>query len=58
VIGDRRAVVVAEQLQLLILVVDDLEEEHPAQLTHALGVAIDADILAHDVLDGFDEGAD
>jgi hypothetical protein len=31
-----------------------LEEEHPAKLGDALGVAIDADILAHDVLDGFD----
>ena len=44
----------ALQLQFLILIVDDLEEEHPAKLRDALGVAIDADILAHDVLDGFD----
>ena len=36
----------------------DHEEEHPAQLTDALGVAVDAGVLAHDVLDGFDEGAD
>ena len=55
---DRRAVVVLRQLQFLILIVDDLEEEHPAQLADALGVAIDADVLAHDVLDGFDDGAD
>ena len=46
------------QLELLVLVVDDLEEEHPAELGDALGVAIDADVLAHDVLDGFDGVAD
>jgi hypothetical protein len=47
-----------EELKLLILVVDDLQEEHPAQLADALGVAVDAAVLAHDVLDRFDEGAD
>ena len=52
--GDGRAVAVLHQFQFLILVVDDLEEEHPAELGDALGVAIDADVLAHDVLDGFD----
>ena len=45
------------EFQFLVLVVDDFEEEHPAQLRDALGVAVDADILAHDVLDGFDGGA-
>ena len=39
---DGRAVAVPQKLQLLVLVVDDLEEEHPAQLADALGVAIDA----------------
>ena len=56
--GDGRAVAVLHQLQFLVLVVDDLEEEHPAELGDALGVAIDADILAHDVLNGFDGGSD
>ena len=51
---DRRAVAVLHQFQFLVLVVDDLEEEHPAELGDALGVAIDADVLAHDVLNGFD----
>jgi hypothetical protein len=51
---DRRAIGVLRELQLLVLVVDDLEEEHPAQLADALGIAIDATVLAHDVLDGFD----
>ena len=55
---DRRAVIVPRQFEFLILIVDDLEEEHPAQLADALGVAIDAHVLAHDVLNGFDGGAD
>jgi hypothetical protein len=38
---------------LLILIVDDFQEEHPAELGDALGVAINAGVLAHDVLDGF-----
>ena len=57
-LGDGRAVGVVEQLVLGFLVVVDLEEEHPDQLADALRVAIDADILAHDVLDGFDEGGE
>ena len=55
---DRRAIAGLGQLQFLVLIVDDLEEEHPAQLADALRIAIDADVLAHDVLDGFDGGAD
>jgi len=42
----------------LILVVDDLQKEHSTQLGQALGVAIDAGVLPHDVLDGFDGVAD
>ncbi|MGA7415480.1 MAG: hypothetical protein WBW33_33725 [Bryobacteraceae bacterium] len=53
-LGDGGAVVILHELQLLVLVVDDLEEEHPAKLGNVLGVAIDAGILAHDVLDGLD----
>jgi len=56
-LGDRRPVAGLEQFQFAVLVVDDLEEEHPAQLADALGVAVDATVLAHDVLDGLDEGA-
>ena len=51
---DGRAVVVLHDLQLLILIVDDLQEEHPAKLGKTLRIAIDAHILAHDVLNGFD----
>jgi len=39
---DGRAIPVLHQLQLLVLVVDDFQEEHPAELRDALGVAIDA----------------
>ena len=51
---DGRAVAVLHQLQLLVLVVDDFQEKHPAELRDALGIAIDAGILAHDVLYRFD----
>jgi hypothetical protein len=55
---ERGAVVVAQQLQFLFAVVEDLEEEHPAELFEPLGVAVGAGILAHDVLDGLDEVGD
>ena len=51
---DGRTVFLVHQFELLILVVDDLEKKHPAELGDALGVAIDAGVLAHDVLDGLD----
>ena len=40
---DGRPVVLLHRFQFLILVVDDLEKEHPAELGDALGIAIDAD---------------
>jgi hypothetical protein len=55
---DRRPVVVLEHLLLGFVVVEDFEEDHPDELTDALGVAVDAGVLAHDVLDGLDRGAD
>ena len=58
VLRERRLVVVAEEFEFLLAVVEDLEEEHPAELVEALGVAVDAGVLAHDVLDGFDEVGD
>ena len=36
--------VVVEELEFLVLVVDDLEEEHPAELANPLGIAVDADV--------------
>ena len=53
ILRDGRGIVVAHQFKLLVLVVDDLEEEHPAKLGNALCVTIDARVLAHDVLNGF-----
>ena len=58
VVGQRGFVVVFEEFQLSFAVVEDLEEEHPAELTDALSVTIDAGVLAHDVLNGFDEVSD
>jgi hypothetical protein len=54
-VGDRRAVGVVKKFVFAFLVVVNLQEEHPDQLADALRVAVDADILAHDVLDGFDQ---
>ncbi len=50
---DRRAVAVLGQFEFLILIIDDFEEEHPRELADALRIAIDAHVLAHDVLNGF-----
>ena len=55
---DRRPIDLVEQLLFLILVVDDLEKKHPAKLRNALRVAVDARVLAHDVLNGFDDVPD
>ena len=52
----RRLVIRHGDVPLLFLVVEDLQEDQPDQLADALGVTIDADILAHDVLNGFDQG--
>lgn len=54
----RRPVVLVDELPFLLTVIEDLEEQHPHQLTDALGVSVDAGVLAHDVLDGFDGAAD
>jgi len=55
---ERRAVIVPGQFQFDFLGVEDFEEEHPGELREALGIAIDADVFAHDVLDGFDGGGE
>ena len=39
---DGRAVALLHQLHLLVLVIDDLEEKHPAELGDALGIAVHA----------------
>ena len=52
---ERGAVVVLKEFELGFAVVEDFEKEHPAELFEALGVAVGSGVLAHDVLDGFDE---
>lgn len=54
--GDGAGVVVAREFKLFFQRVKDFQEQQPGELADALGVAIDAAVLAHDVLDGFDEG--
>ncbi|MNE33638.1 hypothetical protein D3C80_1273210 [compost metagenome] len=54
---NRRAVGVIEQLPLLLAVVEDFQEQHPHKLANTLRITVDADVFAHDVLDGFDGGA-
>ena len=54
VFGQRRFVVVAQELQLGFAVVEDFEKKHPAELFKTLRVAVGAGVLAHDVLYGFD----
>ena len=51
-------VALLHHFQFLILVVDDFQEEHPAELGDALSIAIYAAVLAHDILNGFDGGSD
>ena len=54
VLRQRGFVVVFDEFQLSLAVIENLEEKHPYQLADALSIAIDTDILAHDVLNGFD----
>ncbi len=56
---DDGAVAGAQQLEFLVLVVEDLEEKHPAELLQPLGVAGDALVLVpHDVADILDDCGD
>ena len=54
----RRLVVVAQEFEFLLAVVEDLQKEHPAELFEPLRIAVGAGVLAHDVLDGFDDVGD
>lgn len=58
VLGDGALVVVAGEFQLFFERIKHLEEQQPGELADALGVAIHARVLAHDVLDGFDDGGE
>ncbi|MNL22761.1 hypothetical protein D3C87_1441210 [compost metagenome] len=56
-VGNGRAVVVVHQLPFQLAVIEDFQEQQPNQLSDALGVAVYANVFAHDVLDGLDGGA-
>ena len=55
-VNQRRHKAVFEQFQFLLAVIPYLEKQQPHELTNALSIAIDAHILAHDILDGLDGG--
>ncbi len=55
VLGQGGLVVVFEKFQFGFAVVEYFKKEHPDHLADALGVAVDAHIFAHNVLDGFDD---
>ncbi len=56
--GDGAFVVVPGEFEFFFQCIEHLEEQEPGELADALGIAIDAGVLAHDVLDGFDNGAE
>lgn len=45
-------------LPSLFALIEDFKEEHPGELTDALGVAVDTVVFAHHVLDGLDGAAE
>jgi len=55
VLRQRGFVCAAQELHLLLAGIQYFEKEHPAELLQALGVAVGAGILAHDILNGLDE---
>ena len=54
-VGDDGTVVVVVEFPGFFLGVVDFEEEDPDHLLDALGVAVDAGVVAHDVLQAFDK---
>ena len=56
--GQGGFVVIFEKFQFVFTVIKDFKKKHPHQLADTLGVAVDADVFAHDVLDGLDNTAD
>ncbi len=57
-LGDGALVAVAGELQLFFQRVKHFKEQKPGELGDALGVTIDAAVLAHHVLDGFDDAGE
>ena len=56
--GDYRLVVIIQEFHFGILVVDNLERNHPAQLFNALCIARNTLVFSHDVLQGLDNSTD
>lgn len=54
----RRLVVVFKVFDFRFAIVVDFKEKHPDELADALRVAVDTDVLAHDVLNGLNGSAD
>lgn len=54
-LGDGAAVVILLKLQLLFLCVEHFQKQQPGELAETLGIAVDTGVLAHDVLNGFDD---
>jgi hypothetical protein len=54
----RGFIVVAQDFHLLFTIIEDFQEEHPAELSKSLSIAINTSIFAQDILDGLDEVGD
>ncbi|MNU82005.1 hypothetical protein D3C71_716830 [compost metagenome] len=54
-LGDGVAVVILLKLQLLFLGVEHFQKQQPGELAETLSIAVDTGVLAHDVLNGFDD---
>ena len=56
-VGDYGFVRIVVELPLLFLRIVDLQEEQPCHLLDTLSIAVDARVVAHDVLKGFHQGS-
>ena len=58
-IRDDGGIALADEFEFLIFLIEDFQEEHPAELLKALGIAGDSGIfVSHDVADIFNDGRD
>ena len=57
VVGNDRDIAVVVPLPVLLLRVIDLQKEHPRDLLDALGITVDARVVAHDVAKPFYESS-
>ena len=54
-LGDDGHIIVLGPFPVLFLGIIDLEKQHPGNLFNALGIAVDAGIVAHDVAQAFNK---